>query len=221
MEEEEILLEKDPEVEKRISKFRSDLLRVDAPVIVHKHIMFGECFMLDSEKYYALKREVAKHFKVHTSEVLVVGSAKLGFSIAPDIMNTRTQTLLEKKRYRQFYDKSDIDVVIVAGYLFDEIWQNVFDYWDSMVNMNDWSENYFRKYLFRGWIRPDKLPPTRTFERQSDWWNFFQDLTNSGDFGPYPIAGALYKSWHYLERYQLKNVIDCQQLEKSLKGEKL
>ena len=123
-----------------------------------------------------------------------MGSAKTGFSIAPD------------KRYRPFGETSDIDVVICSSTLFDAIWKDVFDYWARGENWP--SLGAFRKYLFRGWMRPDKLPPAASFQRAQDWWEFFRTVTSSGSFGPYKITGALYKSWHFLESYQQKCVRD-------------
>lgn len=144
--------------------------------------------ILSQDQYFSLRTEVASHFNLHPNEILIVGSAKLGFSIAPN------------KRYINFSDTSDIDVVLVSNSLFDEIWQSTFDYYN---NGGDWSQfKDFKNYHFRGWIRPDKFPPERSFQRCSDWWEFFRELTKSGKYGQYKIRGALYKSWHYLENYQ-------------------
>jgi hypothetical protein len=151
--------------------------------------------------YFALKERVAQHFGIHTSEVVVVGSSKLGFSIVPD------------KRYRPFGETSDIDVALSSGGLFDEFWRDVFNYWargEVWPGLTD-----FRKYLFRGWMRPDKLPPSNSFGRSKEWWEFFRQLAVGGDFGPYKITGALYKSWHYLETYQQKCVRDCKAVEEA------
>ena len=113
--------------------------------MVQKYITYGGCYLLGQDAYFELKAEVSAQFAVHPSEVLVVGSGKLGFSI------------VEGKRYRPFGDNSDIDIAIIAPQLFDGIWTNVFDYWHEVSSWR--REQEFRNYLFRGWIRPDKLPP--------------------------------------------------------------
>ena len=160
-------------------------------------MIYGNCCVLSGDLYFDLRSEVAEHFQLHPNEVLVVGSAKLGFSIAPH------------KRYRHFGDESDIDVVLVSPSLFDEIWAATFSYWRDGGYWEKKSD--FKDYLFRGWIRPDKLPPASTFAMCSDWWEFFLALTNSGNYGHYKIAGALYRSWYYLESYQEICVKSCQQ----------
>lgn len=126
---------------------------------------------------------------------MVVGSAKLGFSIAPD------------KRYRHFGEHSDIDIVLTSGLLFDSLWQDVFDSeqmgttWDNATR--------FKKYLFRGWIRPDLLPPPGALPRAREWWDYFQALSASQEFGPIRIRGALFRSWYFLERYHERTVGSC------------
>jgi hypothetical protein len=182
-------------VEDDISHFRAELGHRSVNELVQRYITFGDCVTLSAAVYFDLKTQVARHFSIHISEVLIVGSAKLGFSIAPD------------KRYRPFGETSDIDVVICSSTLFDLFWKDVFDYWARGEVWPSFGD--FRKYLFRGWMRPDKLPPAPSFQLSQDWWEFFRGLTGSGTFGPYKITGALYKSWHFLESYQQKCVRDC------------
>ena len=104
-----------------------------------------------------------------------------------------------------FGEYSDIDVALCSDELFDAIWKDVFDYWarpEFWLGLDD-----FRKYLFRGWI---KFPiASKSFARSQEWWEFFRQLTTGGDFGPYKVTGALYKNWHFLEKYQEKCVHDC------------
>ncbi len=198
-------MEPDNQILDRIDKFKTDLLTMQTPKIVRKYVTFGECYNLDNEQHFSIKDQIAESFQVHPSEVLVVGSSKLGFSIA------------QNKRYRHFCDESDIDIAIVSERLFDNIWLQVFEYWEANENTAEvvyWRRQVsFKEYLFRGWIRPDKLPPTENFEFAKVWWEFFRKLTNSGKYGPYKINAGLYKSWHYLEKYQSINVKACKDLE--------
>jgi hypothetical protein len=186
-------------IEERIKRFREDLPQRDVTELVQRHITYGECFALSQDAYFDLKNCVGQKFGIHASEILVVSSAKLGFSIVPD------------KRYRPFGENSDIDVVLCSNALFDTFWQDIFDCWTRGELWPGLDE--FRKYLFRRWMGPDKLLPAKSFERSQEWWEFFRQLTATGNFGPYKISGALYKSWHFLESYQQKCVRDCKLLE--------
>ena len=197
-------MEVDQEVSLKINKFKADLPIMTTTSLFHKYVTFEDCYIFSRERYIELREEVAKHFNIHPSDVLVVGSAKMGFSIT------------RGKRYRPFGDTSDIDVAIISSELFDEIWKQVFDYWAEGGSLDDtaWPQrdrNAFNKYLFRGWIRPDKLPSSRIFELGRDWWQFFEQLPSSGLYGPSKIAGGLYKSWHFLEKYQSVCINECKQ----------
>lgn len=182
-----------------IRAFRQDLPRRAVVELVQRHITFGDCYALSPNAYFELKNQVSRKFGINPAEVVVVGSAKLGFSIAPE------------KRYRRFGDSSDIDVALCSTNLFDHIWLDVFDYWRRRGFWEGFEQ--FRKYLFRGWMRPDKLPPEKSFARSQEWWDFFRLLTSTGDFGPYKITGALYKDWYFLESYQERCVSECKQME--------
>jgi len=186
----------------KIEEFKTDLQTHSASEIVQKRIIFGECAVLTADQYLSLRIKVADFFKIHPNEILVVGSAKLGFSIAP------------LKRYRLFGDNSDIDIVIVSSRLFDDIWRNVFELWKQKIMWD--REETFKDYLFQGWVRPDKLPNSNLYPLTKDWWEFFRKLTSSSEFGPYKIAGALYKDWSYLESYQNSAAQDC---KNELKGQ--
>ena len=183
------------EIQARLDQYKEDLSVLSPIQIVRKHIIYGESCILSQDKYFDLRSEIAERFQLHPNEVLVVGSAKLGFSIVPD------------KLYCPFRDESDIDVVIVSSKLFDEIWEAVFNYKEAVGYWPEYKK--FTEYLFRGWIRPDKLPPSTVFQAGKDWWDFFREVTRSGMYGDYKIAGGLYKSWFFLENYQRICVQKC------------
>jgi hypothetical protein len=188
-----------PDVDGRIAAFRKDLELHEPPKLVQRWITHGNAAALDEERYFELKETIATKFDIHPIEVVVVGSAKLGFSIVP------------KKRYRAFNDNSDIDVAIVSGKLFDAFWIMVYEYWRRLPDPYWAGGGEFQKYLFRGWIRPDKLPKSPAFPERDSWWEFFRVLARSRRFGKYGIAAGLYKSWHFLETYQEICVARCKQ----------
>lgn len=184
-------------LEENLNIFKSDLIRHTALEIVQKKIIFGNCVILNDEKYLNLRIEVAREFKIHPNDVLVVGSAKLGFSIAP------------KKRYNFFHNESDIDIAIVSEKLFGKIWLDVLEFKKQKTFWDNKKFEEFKNFLFHGWIRPDKLPQSNLFELSKKWWDFFLKKTSSNSYGPYKIRGALYKNWEFLENYQISSVQKC------------
>jgi hypothetical protein len=183
-------------IEEKIARFRDDLLAQKAIDVVRKHIIHGSCTVLSDDSYLRLRTEVANKYNLHPNDVLVVGSSKLGFSIAP------------YKRYRHFCNMSDVDVVIVSQVLFDQLWEKVHYY---VEHGGYWERfNVFKEYLFNGWIRPDKLPSEHSFEWAKEWWEFFNVLSRSGNYSTFKVRGAIYRSWYFLESYQQRSVSGCQ-----------
>lgn len=152
---------------------------------MRQRVIFGECRMLTSVQHVNLREEIATHFGVHTNEVVVVGSAKLGYSVSP------------QKKLKGFDDKSDLDIAIVNSALFEKYWQEMLLAKKTMVDWPDLSQA--QKYLFQGWIRPDKLPNARI---RNEWFDFFTDLHGRRTGGPYPVRAGLYYSISFLESYQ-------------------
>ena len=183
-------------VEERLQEFKEDLKSdLSSIQIVRKHIISGDCVILSPDKYFDLRSEVAEHFGLHPNEVFVVGSAKLGFSVAPN------------NRYREFCDESDIDIAMVSSMLFEQFWQEVFNYRYEGPYWPEYSQ--FIHYLFQGWIRPDMLPRSSMFRLRERWWNFFQSVTRSRRYGDYKIRGGLYRSYFFLENYQKISIQEC------------
>lgn len=184
-------------VDSRLVEFKGDLLALDARRIVQKHVTFGEAEVLSRSRHFDLRSRIADRFSCHPHTVVVVGSAKLGFSIKPS------------RRYGLFGDRSDIDLAIVSSDLFMRFWRDVLAFVDAGGYWED--SRRFRDKMFDGWMRPDLLPPSARYGPASEWWEFFRGLTNSGDYGPFKISAGLYLDWDYLERYQVRAVVGCQE----------
>lgn len=185
------------EIEKNKVAFKEDLHKLSHEDVIRKYITSGECALLDHSRYFELRKVVSEKFSARHEEILVVGSGKLGFSIAPN------------KRFRNFQDTSDIDVSIVSPKLFDEVWLKILKF-DSDGEFAMWDEKRaFLKYLYKGWIRPDLLPSSGKFTLSVEWWDFFRELTSSGKYCEYKISGSLYRSHDYLELYQARCVKEC------------
>jgi hypothetical protein len=97
----------------RVWEFRQALEQWNAIEIVQRYITVGDPIALLALQHVELKQRIAAKFVIHHIEVFVVGSAKLGFSIAPT------------KRWRQFNDTSDLDVAIVSRPLYEQVWREV------------------------------------------------------------------------------------------------
>jgi len=185
----------DEEIVQRISDFKSILSESTPLEVVQTCVYSGSAYALSDSALLSLRRKTAAHFEIHLTDVYLVGSAKLGFSIKP------TAT------FRPFSEDSDLDLAVVSSAVFDQVWLSVARYIESNPFWGDIEE--FARYLRQGWIRPDKLPISTYFPFRDDWWRFFGHLRKTEEFGPYPIRAGLYKSAAFLEMYQCRAVKAC------------
>jgi hypothetical protein len=185
-------------VDSRLALFREALDRWPSSLeIVQRFVTIGDPFILSVSEHVELKHRIASQFGIHHSNILVVGSGKLGFSIAP------------KKRWRVFGETSDIDVAIVSHDLYELVWREISSllikdpliYWPKKVK--------YAEFQLHGWMRPDLLPNSPALPLADDWFEFFRELTSEGCCGPYKISAGLYYDIHFLEQYQSRAVDLC------------
>jgi hypothetical protein len=99
-----------------VIEFRNDLDSLSSEEMFRKHIILRKSVILNDADHFDLRNRVSEHFKINFTDILMVGSAKLGFSIKPI------------RRWKPFNDESDIDLAIVSGPLFREFWTKLHRY---------------------------------------------------------------------------------------------
>lgn len=162
--------------------------------IIDKYLLFGTPYIFkdDENKFYELKNEIAGFFKVSQTKIFVVGSAKLGFSIAPG------------KRYKHFDEDSDIDIAIIDGATFLRYWKILYEYNTTGRARSVDEEKTYRKFLeyfFKGWLRPDKFP--RDMNERKEWFDFFTSLQKKYKF---KIAAGIYYDVDVFSGYNIDNL---------------
>ncbi len=150
---------------KLVATFKKDLTQLGPDAVVDKYILSGEKGILSLDQNFSLRKELGGFCGCFPHEVIVVGSAKLGFSIKPS------------RRYGELLTNSDIDVAIVSGSAFDRIWYELHRYSDAGGIWEHTAK--FQRYFFRGWIRPDILPPGGSFPFSKELWQFVNGLSAS------------------------------------------
>lgn len=177
-------------VEELIDDDRTFIASTSVQTFLHERVLSGSSRILEPHQQAAIRAQIADRFDVHANKVIIVGSAKLGYSVSPG------------KSLRPFGDTSDVDVAIVSPQLFEKYWLEMYQAKRSMVDWPNLPDA--RKYLFRGWIRPDKLP---LLQIRNDWFDFFGSLQSAEGCSPYPVRGGLYYNDEFLEYYQELGVI--------------
>lgn len=185
-------------IEGRIETFRRALedASLTAAQIVQRYLIHPTPYVFENAEgsYFDLKNSLAVQFGVNPEDVKMVGSAKLGFSIAP------------KKLWKPFDDSSDIDMVIVSNRVFEEFWQDLYGFNINLTARSEDDERLYRRFLeyfFKGWLRPDVFP--FDYPGKQRWFDFFKGISY-GQFGYRKVAGAVFCNMHFFETYHTMNV---------------
>jgi hypothetical protein len=191
----------DPTHLQRVEAFKADL-KLDSSInVIQKHITTGDPAIIPSDVYFELRRRISQRFTLHPSEVVLVGSCRLGFTLKPKGRR--------KERYRPARPTSDVDLAIVSPGQFDSYWDRVF----FLVRKNrDWSLSHGRQFtrdLFNGWITPSQLPNLPQFADAIAWTEYFAELIRLRICGLREVKPRLYRSWSRLEAYQEIMVNEC------------
>lgn len=171
--------------------------------IVRKYIIHGTPFVFNNKEndYYEFRDLIAKKFQINFHEVLILGSAKLGYSYHKD---------------STFSSDSDIDVALVNENLFEEYYKSICDFQyeldkgrETMTDYENKQYQLFMQYLIKGWMRPDKLPSKlKISTMRQEWFDFFKSISNGNStVGNYKVSGGLFKNYNYMEKYYVESLL--------------
>jgi hypothetical protein len=185
-------------IECNLDSFKANIENQDIPdsEIVGQYLTFGTPYIFESneELYYKLKKSIAEYFSVSHTAVFMVGSSKLGFSIAPH------------KYLNPIHDESDIDMAIISEALFDSIWKELFEFNIDITSRSEREHrnyNEFLQYFFKGWLRPDKFP--FEYKGKNEWFEFFTSISYK-EFDKRKVTGAVYRSEYFFTKYHEANI---------------
>lgn len=195
-------------------EFRLRLAQVDKQTVVEEFLMSGASAHVATETIDKIGDRICAAYgaAVDALEIWVVGSAKLGFSIAEKKL--RDGTVLP--RYRQFRPDSDIDIAIVHPDIFRMVWHELTEH-AHRAQRWPWDSGRLGDYLVTGWLRPDHFPRHVRLPRCDQWQDCFRSISNDATFGRRKITGGLFYSREQLARYQQRAVDDCIAAEELLK----
>jgi len=217
----------------------TDIYKDDLVNIVRKYLINGSSYFFNLDKIeddeYNIKNDISRILNIHPNNIIIVGSAKLGYSIKPDFTN-RESLSYNFHSFRFDFDsknnieESDIDIAIIDSNLFEQKIQHIYEYLrgydlpiifekfddcrtkryyinpDTGKKHNKKCFDDFSKYMLMGWLRPDKMPKEYDlFPELEQIRNKYNKLYNR------KINIGIYKSWFYFEEYNIQNLKKIQQ----------
>lgn len=199
-------------------KLKHDLTSgMDIERVFQKHVVDGASHVFGippnfADEEYELRHDFAVATSTSINDVILVGSAKLGFSVKSTQFSEFDSTYSETNSIR---DRSDIDIALVNATLFERVAEEIFHlsrHFDRDWINDKWRTNQFNrepKYLFtayaeyltRGWLRPDFMPndylDIATWHPVCARWR--RRLNRSVSIG-------IYSNWIYLKYYHMDHL---------------
>lgn len=201
-----------------LDQLKQDLASdMESEQVFQKHVVDGASFYFSMDEAsnndeYCLRHDIARDCNSSINDVVLIGSAKLGFSVKDSTFRPFDSQFHLTKRHR---DKSDIDIAIVNSRLFETLTEQIFHL--SCHFKNAWIDQYWRtnqyyvgeknlfheytKYLAKGWLRPDFLP--NVYLSEAPWGNACKSWASRLDRN---VNVGIYSNWTYLKHYHMDHL---------------
>jgi len=168
------------------------------------------CFENDLDHFAEVQEHLAMRLKAKASQVVLVGSGAVGFSVAPH------------KFPKVFHSESDLDFAVISPSLFDEAWSALLQ-WGHPIRLRvplverEWFEAR-QSNIFWGWLDPARLKyksvnrPALLREirdMSTRWFDTFQGLGLSfpdSEVSRRSVSARLYRSEEHLAQYQIEGL---------------
>lgn len=195
-----------------VEEFKEACKKINADDVVDQIILTEQAAHVSADSKSYIKRQLASAYSVSSDDLhlWVVGSAKLGFSIAEKRKNGDVL-----QRYRPFGPISDIDIAIVSTKIFRLIWDDLCRYAHGKAFI-PWDSGRLGDYMVYGWLRPDCFPRGPGLWRCDLWWEIFRRMSGQSRFERRAVRGALFHSENDLRLYQKRAIEECKRAEELL-----
>lgn len=192
-----------------VEEFRELLQSKSAYEIVNDYLICESAAHVSDVNIEYIREIISLSYNVDPKdvEVIITGSAKLGFSLCEKTKNEKTLP-----RYRLFSADSDIDVAVISPAIFNKIWLEL----SGHFHRTTWfpkNAGRLGDYLMIGWLRPDHFPRGVRLPLCDNWWETFRKLTRDPVFGRRRISGGAFQSRAHLVQYLERSVNNCYEEE--------
>lgn len=165
---------------------------------VSRHLFDNVPFIFDGDfsSWITWRASLAGMLEVDPREVVLTGSACVGFSLSPD------------KNFRAFDHTSDVDVGVISAYHFDQAWRHLRQQRVSWMLIDRRTrqaiEQHRKNYVFAGTIATDRMLGILPFGKN---WQAALDLM--GEQAPTKgreIKLRIYRDYDALRYYQASSI---------------
>jgi hypothetical protein len=197
---------------------KKDLIdNMDSERVFQKHVVDGPSHLFNippnsRDDEYQLRHELAIATSTSINDVIIVGSAKLGFSVKsakfPAFDEKFSSTGIPR-------DKSDVDIAIVNQAHFEKVAEAIYhlsSHFDKTWIRKNWMVNQYyiqdvalfheySHYITKGWLRPDFMP--NAYLSIASWPEVCEKWRNRLNR---TVSIGIYSNWTYLKHYHMDHL---------------
>jgi hypothetical protein len=163
-------------------------------------------FDSDGRAWDSFRQEIAADLGIPISDIRVVGSSRLGFSLKPG------------RNLKAFHDRSDIDVLVVSSVLFDDLWFGLLDAVYPRPPATARSAGWLKARkdeIYTGWVTPvdirldfrifgERVRPILNFKAR--WFNALKKAARYPLRRHKDVRGRLYRTLQHARLYHLNSL---------------
>lgn len=193
---------------------RQDLIRLTVKDFFLKYVVrtdnwyFREILNIPNEKILEtidlFKLIVSKSMNISFNNIVMVGSAKLGYSLSPN------KAL--KKFEVEDDGKSDIDIAVISPQLFDIYWKFFRESYDvTKTNLY----GYISRQIYRGYISERNL--LEIDKCRIDWLDKSKEVRKklkSEMYFKHEINFRIYRDWNDMMEYHIQSIEELKRKER-------
>lgn len=178
-----------------IEQFTADFSRYEYDFLVSKWVVekLPHIFKGDYETFLQTKLKLSKLLNVDSCSIIFVGSSCTGFSLSP------------YKNFKEFNEKSDIDIAIISHYYFDVAWHTIRNVnpLEYTFEVQEAIKAHASKLIYWGTIATDKILGIMPFAKE--WMTAIEEMKKEKVFENRNIKFRLYQDHEALRTYHLRN----------------
>ena len=183
-------------MEHSIEVIKSDLISLPPSIFATKWFFDSVPFVFENNyrQYIDWRHELSDKIKIDPSDIIITGSANLGFSLNPN------------KNFKEFDHISDVDICIFSEYYFTIAWHDLLNL--SLVGlsnkMNTVVKEHRNRYIYWGTIATDQILPLLSFGRT--WARIIPQMSKYKPLGDHEIHFRIYRDRHSFRSYLLTSI---------------
>ncbi len=181
-----------------VDEFKYELIDNPTSFICSKWVLDRIPFVFNEDRIAFLKwkEELAERLEIDPKSMVLIGSGSCGFSLNPF------------KDYREYNDKSDIDIAVISELYFDIAWRTLRNLGTKRFDLTPKQKlsliEHVDRLIYWGTIATDKL--LELFPFGLEWTEHLLEMSKKEPANDRTINIRLYKDYDALRAYQVNNL---------------